>query len=168
MSMCVCFCVPTVIQYRKQRCSERPPRQHVAGYSQIVHGNPELATGSGQGCEPGCIYEANVILLGVFGVRHILLHSPPPPLLVLTDESSCLHLSLHPHFHIHPQQIVPTAKNGNPSCISIRIFTLLLFCWKADSPYWHYIEYYPATQHTCLSRSYDILRQSKLLCSNSS
>lgn len=81
--------------------------QHVAEYGQgYVQGNPGLLAGSGQGCEPGCLCEANIILLGVFGVRHILLHLPPPSLLVLKTlriktlnihlqqtpaESTCMH-----------------------------------------------------------------------------
>lgn len=58
--------------------------QPVAGHGQTVQGYP----GSGQGCEPGCLREANVILLGVLSVRLILLHSPPPPLLVLLTDNS--------------------------------------------------------------------------------
>lgn len=84
LTACVCLCVLCAVQYKAQRCRGRPPTQHVAEYGQgYVQGNPGLLAGSGQGCEPGCLCEANIILPGVFGVRHILLHLPPPSLLVL-------------------------------------------------------------------------------------
>lgn len=40
-------------------------------------------------------YEANVIQLGAFGVRHILLSSPPSPVLALLKNSPCSLLSIN-------------------------------------------------------------------------
>lgn len=59
---------------------------------------------------PGRLCEANVILLCVFGVRHVLLHSPPPPprLVLHTDNSPSSPL-FHTSSTIYSQQIVPPA-----------------------------------------------------------
>lgn len=77
----VFLCLPYVVQYRVVQWETT---QHVA-----VQGSSELVTGSGQGCEPSCPSGANIILMGVFSVRHIPLRSPPPPpLLVLFTDNS--------------------------------------------------------------------------------
>lgn len=98
--MCLCAWCDTI------QSGERPPRQHVAEHGQTVQGNPGLVTGSGQGCEAGCLCEANIILLGVLGVRHILLHSPPPPLLVLQTDNSLPFPFTYPFFS-YLQAIAP-------------------------------------------------------------
>ncbi len=93
--VCLCLCVTW---YSTEQCSARPPRQHVAGHGQTVQGNPGSVTGIGQGCEPGWLCEANVIPLGVLGVRHVLLHSTPPPLLVLLADNSLSSSFISPFF----------------------------------------------------------------------
>lgn len=58
---------------------------------------------------PSRLCEANVILLCVFGVRHILLRSPPPPQLVLHSDNSLSSPLFHTSSTIYLQQIVPPA-----------------------------------------------------------
>lgn len=98
-TQCVCLCVPYAVQYRVWRCSERPPRQHVAGYGQTVQGNPG-------GWSLAVVKAVSLVAFvklalscsGVFGVRHVVLHSPPPVLVLQTDSSPYLLLSVRPLF----------------------------------------------------------------------
>lgn len=92
--VCLCALCDTV------QSGERPPRQHVAGHGQTVLGNQGWSLAVVKAVRPACLCESNIILLGVLGVRHILLHSPPPPLLVLQTDNSLSYPFIFPLFPI--------------------------------------------------------------------
>lgn len=75
--------------------SKRPPSQLAAWSVPTAQDDLWLVTRTGQGCELGCLCGASVILLGMFGVRHILLRSPPPLLVHLRVNSPYSLLSLN-------------------------------------------------------------------------